>query len=269
MATKKETVEIAILNELDKKISEAAALVPVAEVEALEALAQACVIESDEDVDVAVARAGRALGWADKLEKFWNPTKKFHWDRYGATNTAIAFGVELNGFVVVGGNRLKSIRDKFEAAAKKYSRERDARAIQKQQTVNSIVSASQQEIKTAIEEKAAQGDMKAVRELRQELETVQPVVIMERPLEVQGAAVSEPCVWSLDGEDGMMALVKAVAAGEVPLYHVVRIKGVEERRCVFDLSDPVLNQSVRKMGLGLGWAGIKVEKDIKFAIEKR
>lgn len=264
-----EVIDIAIRIEFNQEIATMAALVPVADVVALEKIAEECRIESDEDLDVAVARAGRALGWADKLAKAWEPRKQFFWTRYKAINAAIDSGVELNGATVVGASRLKKIRDKFEAAAKQYARSRESDAARKQKIMDGMVSSGKKEIEDTIEDAAARGDMQTVRELRRDLEAVQPVVIMERPLDVQGAAVSEPCIWKLEDEAGMMALVKAVASGQVPLYHNIKVKGEEQRRCLFDLSDPVVNQSVRKMGMGLGWPGIRIEKDMKFAIEKR
>lgn len=269
MAAKKEPTDLVIVNEFQTKITEAANTVPVADVIALEALADSCKIKTDEDVDVAIARAGRALKWADSLAKFWDPIKEFHFRRYKTINAAIDDGVELNGTVVVGKKRLIDIRIKFEKAVGDYKRDRDKQTARRQEALDKSVSQDQKEISSRMQEAAARGDMGAARDLKRELATVQPVVIMDRPLEVAGAAVSEPCIWKIAEEGGMMALVKAVAAGTVPLYHTIRGKGGEEQRCIFDISEPVMNQTVRKLGENLNWPGVEVSKDLRFAIGKR
>jgi len=65
-----------------------------------------------------------------------------------------------------------------------------------------------------------------------------------------------------------MALIKAIAAGEVPLMHSVAVKGVVQEVCLIEFNQTVINQMAKKLQGEFKWPGCSAHQEIRFSGRK-
>lgn len=117
------------------------------------------------------------------------------------------------------------------------------------------------------EELKARGDFKAAKQVVQQAETITAhgAQMLPEPEKVKGIRESE--TWTGVCEDPM-ALIKAVAAGRIPLLHTVKVQGREREEPLFVVNQRVLDMMADRLHDDLAWPGVKAKKDLSFGVSK-
>lgn len=265
--------DVTILSELDRKFAEAAAIVPQDMVTKMEALIDTLTIDSDADMQIAADLGSTVATWTSKIDNFWEPWREHYFRRYKAImgiaqNGVATADVEGNPLHSVTGTvKLGEIRKKIEHLMRDYRIRRDRDKAKRQETLNEMVAITRTAVETQVQDMMHEGDFDSARRLRFEAANLHPVAIMQSNAPLTGAGVRQPYKWSLD-EDGLMKVIKAIAAGDVELFHDISVKGKLERRSLIELSSVVLNYKTRELGDSLGIPGITVTPDITFSFSK-
>lgn len=265
--------ELAVIGQAETAaviLREAAALAPNAEIVQAEINLANLVVDTEEQSQAATALAGRFSGWSTKIETYWKGLGRPDYDRYKLFNRMASEGIKIEGMEIPGTDRLNQAKCAAESKVRAFLHEKKQRDAKRQEALNRAVASDVQTIDRRIEAAADSGNMAAVRELRREREmTAQAPVIVAPPVNIGGAAQSEVVKWSIAPDTGLMDLVKAVAAGAVPLYHEVSLKGGhKEMRPLFLVNEVVLNQKARSMGKNLHYPGVVLEDDINLRTRK-
>jgi hypothetical protein len=91
-------------------------------------------------------------------------------------------------------------------------------------------------------------------------------VIIEQPTKLDGTAVKDVNVATCTDT---MALLRAVAAGDIPLMHKITVRGKGEVEVPLFKAEPqVLQFYAAKLGQQFKWPGVVVESDVAFAARK-
>lgn len=264
--------DIAILNELDKKCVEMEAILPRTQVIKLKATVATLKVENEQDNQDAATLGATVASWTAKVEEFWEPWREWYFRRYKAVMTVTQNGMKEDSRHLTGTLELAEVRKQIEFLMRGYKIRRDKDKAARQASLDRMVESSKEEIDSQVRKLMLEGDMGAARTLRAQSANLQPVQIMHQEQKLDGAGMREPYKWTVEtgegGEEGLMKIIRAIAAGDVPLYHNITVKGKPERRALLELSQVVLNHKVRELGPELHIPGIAVEKDIKFSYSK-
>lgn len=269
-----ETKDIAILTELEQKFAGFTAVLPHAEVEALQTTVANLKVEDDATYQQAAILGVRVASWIAQAEGFWDTWREFYFRRYKAIMAVTKDGIttcDKEGNTVhqlTGTASLAETRKQIEFLMRGYKLQRKQKANEQQAALNTMVEDNKTGIETQVRTLMMQGNIAEARKLRHEAENIHPVAILRQEVKLAGADVREPYKWSLE-EDGLMKTIKAIAAGEVQLYHDIQVKGKPERRAIVELSSVVLNYRTRELGPDLHIPGIHVEQDVSFAFSKK
>ncbi len=257
---------------LFEAIQAAAEIVPLADIEAAEEELSKLVVETEEDCQRATALAGKFSGWGSRISDYWKGLGKPYFERYKMFGRAASDGVVIAGenpATIVGSTRMDNGKIAAESKVRAYVKLKKEREIVRQERITKAVESDVKSISQRIEDAFDNGNTVLARELMAERDMVSTVpVIMTQKADIGGAAQGTKVNWSLKPNTGLMEIIKAVAAGTVPLYHEVTVKGEKEMRPILELNEVVANQQVRAMGMNLNWPGIVTEEDVTLRTRK-
>lgn len=161
------------------------------------------------------------------------------------------------------------LRAKVEAPMRKF-RDEQARLDQLHQQESAKRStelqsaASKQSI--ALKEK---GDFVGAREVESQVQQVLAMgenAMVAPPEKVKGIRESE--VWEGTCSDPL-ALIKAVAAGQIPLMHTVTVAGKEREEPLFTVSQRILDMMAGRLRQSFSWPGCSSKKGLSFGVSTK
>ena len=267
-----EPKELAVIGPPDTTIAvlhSAALIAPIYTVLQAEKEVAELKVETEEQSREATALAGRFSGWSSKIEAYFKGLGKPHYDRYKIFNRLASEGVKSLDVEIPGADRLNKSKIAAEAKVRAFIQASKKQTAQRQEAINRAIASDVRSIDQQIADLFDSGKPAEARKLAAEREIIsQTPVVIAAPVDIGGAAVGETVKWSIAPDTGLMDLVKAVAAGTVPLYREVTVKGVKEMRPIFIVNEVVMNQATRAMGKNLNWPGVVLEDDISLRTRK-
>lgn len=157
------------------------------------------------------------------------------------------------------------IRAKIEsvmrAAKLKWEKEAEEARAEAEKAAAQLVKTAQREARKIAET----GDIQRARQMIEEAKAIAalPAQIEATAPKVEGIKVPEK--WTGVCGD-VMALVKAVAEGKIPLMHETRVKGVPQQECLFVVNQRILDQMADRQHEAFQWPGCTSKRDIEFRV---
>lgn len=115
----------------------------------------------------------------------------------------------------------------------------------------------------------ARGDFAGAKEIESQVQQVLAMgenSMVAPPEKVRGIRESE--VWEGTCSDPL-ALIKAVAAGQIPLMHTVAVAGKEREEPLFTVSQRILDMMAGRLRQSFSWPGCSAKKGLSFGVSTK
>lgn len=251
-----EPTELVVSREVTPLIDQARALLPLGEIATVEAAMKTYVIQDEAGEATVNEYMRRASGWTDTVTKFWKPKKEF-WHKIHAACCA----AEKETAPAVG-----QIRAACESAIKVWMKKKTEAYYAAQRKIEQQTAEAKRQQDIEARKAAMAGDLASAERIKAASDAMRSPTIIQQPTKLEGTAVKEVMVATCHDP---MALLKAVASGEIPLMHKITVRGKGEMEVpLFTVNDSVLAFYAGKLGQQFRWPGVSVEPDVQFAARK-
>jgi hypothetical protein len=226
----------------------AAKLVEGVGLQSLNLAAQQIVVSDDESYAQCIGLMGRFGDAKKRILDFWEPLAK---SAHGLHKLITSAREEMSGPYATGElickRKAESYQDECRAAKRRAEQQMALAAEEERQR---LVDQSRDLL--------AMGFVAKAEQLERQASMTTGVVLPEAVSRVAGARVGTKCEWTVTD---LVALMRAVVDGEIPLMHTV--KG--ELRPLLMVDPVVMNSIVDRFQMTLKWPGVVVEEKSKIS----